>query len=333
MSQLLLLLPAFIMIASCASGPQENDQQDDQDAADLPRVRLALNWFPDAQHGGYYAAQLHDLYHDAGVDVEILSGGPDAPVVQLVATGQVQFGLTNADGVINARAAGAPIVALFAPYQISPRCILVHAASGIETIEQLADVTLALSQRPAFSHYLRKRFPFRNVTIVPYHGSVGPFLQDPRYAMQGYVFSEPVVARRMGADVRTLLVADTGFNPYASALIATEATLQKHPDIVAAVVRASRQGWSQYLQSPETTNQHIHGLNPEMDLDILAAGVEASRNLILDPVAREHGIGHMTRERWQLLAGQMVEAGVVDADKVNVEACFTLRFLEDSPAP
>jgi NitT/TauT family transport system substrate-binding protein len=292
-----------------------------------PQVKLALNWFPEAQHGGYYAAQLHGFYEEAGVDVEILGGGPDAPVVQRVATGQVAFGLVNADGVVTARAAGAPIVALFAPYQTNPRCIVVHESTGITSIEQLADVTLALSQRPAFSHFLRARYPFRGVTVVPYHGSVTPFLEDERYAMQGYVFSEPVIARRMGADPRALMVAETGFNPYASGLVATERTLRERPEIVAAVVTASRRGWAHYLAQPERTNAHIKGLNPEMDDEILSAGVELSHDLVLDDVAREHGIGHMTAERWERLTAQMVEAGVVEAGQVQAAACYSLDFL------
>ena len=325
----LMLLASSTLLTSCTSGPEE----DDRDADAPPRVKLALNWFPEAQHGGYYTAQLQGLYGQAGVEVDILEGGPDAPVVQLVATGRVQFGLTNADGVINARAAGAPIVALFAPYQTNPRCIVVHESTGILLVEDLADVTLALSQRPAFSHYLRKRFAFPNVVVVPYHGSVTPFLEDERYAMQGYVFSEPVVARRMGADARALMVADTGFNPYASALIATEQTVRQQPDLVTAVVRASMAGWANYLEAPLETNQHIHSLRPDMDMEILAIGAELSKDLVVDDMAATHGIGHMSRQRWELLAAQMVEAEVIEAGQVQVDECFTVDFLSARPGP
>ncbi len=331
MPGIVTLLAILGLLLQLACGPQEAVEDGAPDG--ITRVKLALNWFPEAQHGGYYAAQLHGYYLEQHVEVEILGGGPDAPVVQRVATGQVEFGLTNADGVINARAAGAPIVALFAPYQINPRCIVVHESTGITRIEQLEDLTLALSQRPAFSHFLRKRFPFRNVTVVPYHGSVTPFLEDERFAMQGYVFSEPVVARRLGADARALMVADTGFNPYASVLIATETTVREHPALVAAVVGASRRGWSQYLDSPLATNQHIHSLNPEMDMEILAAGVELSRDLVLDEVAAAEGIGHMSRQRWQLLVEQMLEAEVIEAGQVQVEQCYSLEFLATPPSP
>jgi ABC-type nitrate/sulfonate/bicarbonate transport system substrate-binding protein len=35
-------------------------------------VELALNWFPEAEHGGYFAAVVHGFYKEAGISVKIL---------------------------------------------------------------------------------------------------------------------------------------------------------------------------------------------------------------------------------------------------------------------
>lgn len=306
----------LLLLAGCGQGPASQD-----------RVRLALNWFPEAEHGGFYAAQVHGYFQQQGLQVEILAGGPDAPVIQRVATGSVEFGVTNADDVLNARAQQAPVKALLAPYQINPRCIMVHASAGITRIDQIRDLTLALSQRPAFSHYLRKKFPFSGVQIVPYPGNVTQFLVDPHFAQQAYVFSEPFVARQRGGDPQVLMVAEAGFNPYASVLIATEQTIASRPEVVAAMVRACAAGWQHYLQAPDSTNQHIHQLNPEMDLEVLAYGAAESKPLISDPVAQQHGIGYMSAERWQTLLQQMAEAELIQPGAVKAEEAFTTRFL------
>ncbi len=42
------------------------------------KIRLALNWKPDPQFGGFYAAP----YDKHGLDVEILPGGAGTPTVQ-----------------------------------------------------------------------------------------------------------------------------------------------------------------------------------------------------------------------------------------------------------
>ncbi len=291
------------------------------------RVRLALNWFPEAEHGGFYAAQIHGYYAARQIEVEILGGGPDAPVIQRVATGAVEFGVTNADDVLYARAQQAPVVALMAPYQINPRCIMVHASSGIEHIEQIRDITLAMSQRPAFSHYLRWKYPLEGVNIVPYPGNVSQFLANPNFAQQGYVFSEPFVARQQGGNPRALLVSDIGFNPYASVLIATEETIGQRADLVRAVVEASIQGWEHYLRDPQETNRHINSLNPEMGMDILDYGAQESQSLVLDSVASDKGLGHMSAARWSELRQQMVEAGLIEANSGDAAEAFDAQFL------
>jgi NitT/TauT family transport system substrate-binding protein len=301
------------------------------DAAPVTTVQLALNWFPEAEHGGFYTAQVEGFFASRFVAVEILGGGPDAPVIQRVASGQVAFGVTNADGVINARIAGADVVALMAPYQINPRCIVVHENSGFTSIDQLANITLGLSQRPAFSHFLRWKYDFPGVTFVPYDGSVTPLVTNQEFALQGYLFSEPVIARRLGAVVRALMVADTGFNPYASVLITSERVIEQYPELVRAMTEASVQGWLHYLKDPDVTNARIHQLNPQLDMEILEEGARQSVPLVLDSTARARGLGHMELSRWKQLLEQMVACGIIaEVNDLDVSKAFSTDFL---PAP
>jgi NitT/TauT family transport system substrate-binding protein len=315
--RLLCLLAAILgagSLAGCARKPAET-------------IDLALNWFPEAEHGGYYAALVNGYYKEAGLNVRILPGGPDAPVMSRVASGQVTFGVENADGVVFGRAEGAPVQGLMAPLQTSPRCIMVHAASGITNLLELHDMTLAMSARGAFSHYLRKRAPLPGVKIVPYTGTVAAFLLDPHYAQQGYVFSEPLVARRQGADPRCLLLADIGFNPYTSLLIASDTTVREQPELVRAFVAASVRGWQQYLRSPAAANAEIHRLNPEMSPEVLDFGVEALRPLAVTPETPEDALGRMTLDRWSTLLRQMEEIEVVKPGVVAPASLFTDAFL------
>ena len=318
-----ILLFSTLIIFACG----DSSHTDSAPTSGLTKVSLALNWFPEAEHGGFYAAQVHGYYQKRGLEVKILGGGPDAPVIQRVATGSVTFGVTNADDVLNARAQEAPVVALMAPYQVNPRCIMVHESSGIKDIAKIENITLAMSQRPAFSHYLRWKYPLTGVNIVPYPGNVTQFLMNRDFAQQAYIFSEPFVARSKGGNPHSLLVADIGFNPYASVLIATEEAIAEQTDIVAAMVRASVAGWNHYLRDPDQTNRHIHQLNPEMGMDILAYGAQESQPLILDATARAQGMGHMSTERWETLLQQLIEADLIAAGAIRSDDAFTSRFL------
>ena len=61
------------------------------------KVSLLLNWTPEAEHGGFYAALLNGHYAAEGIEVKIVPGGKNAPVIQRIATGQDTFGVCNAD--------------------------------------------------------------------------------------------------------------------------------------------------------------------------------------------------------------------------------------------
>lgn len=311
-----LILLVVALLAGCGGG-----------SADA--VRLALNWFPESEHGGYFAAEVHGLFATRGLSVEIRPGGPGVPVVPRVASREVDFGIVNADDVVVARAAGVPIVALLAPIHQSPLCVMVHARLGVERLADLRDVTLAMSLGMPHVAWLEKTLPLPGVRIVPYSGSVATFLATERYAQQAYVFSEPIVARAKGADPRCLPIAETGFDPYTSVLITGEALLREKPDLVRDMTRASAEGWQRYVADPAPTNTYILGRNPEIGLDALARGAEALRPLVLDEAARRAGIGSMDPARWATIARQMLEIGMIEKP-LDPSTLYDGRFV---PSP
>jgi NitT/TauT family transport system substrate-binding protein len=290
------------------------------------KVSIALNWLPDAQHGGFYASKVHKLYDGEGLDATILPGGPNAPVIQQVATKRADFGISNADDILMARQQGADVVAVLAIMQNNPRCIMVRADSGITRLDQLRNIKLAAGAGKAFVSFLAAKLPLENVTIVPYTGSISPFLNDPNLAQQAYVFSEPFVAHARGVDTRCLMVSDLGFNPYCSCLIVHGDTVRQNPDLVRKMVRATRSGWQRYLASPDQTNKVIQADNPEMSLESLAFGAKAIRQLCLPDGVSMNQLGAMTLERWHQVARQLVALGFVESS-TKADDAFTTEFL------
>ena len=331
MKQAAVMRWAFVLllVLLCAWGAAgcRTEQADLNQPAGRPRVVLALNWFPEAEHGGFYAAQVHGYFDEEGLDVEILPGGPGAPVIQQVATDRVAFAVANADQVLLGREQARAVVAVMAAMQDSPRCIMVHANSGIDSLLKLRNLTLAVGAGKPFAKYLLSRLPDANLTVVPYQGNVAAFLQQENYAQQGYVFSEPFVARQQGADPQCLMLSEIGFNPYTSLLITSERMIKADPQLVAKVVRASLRGWEKYLEAPDETNQHIHAINSEMGLEILAYGAQAIRPLCRPDTGDAVPLGSMSPQRWQSLAGQLISVGLLE-DDAQWQSAFDLQFLQ-----
>ena len=49
------------------------------------KLKLALNWVPEPEFGGFYEARERGSYRKRDLDVEVMGGGAGVPVVQMVA--------------------------------------------------------------------------------------------------------------------------------------------------------------------------------------------------------------------------------------------------------
>lgn len=294
-------------------------------------VSLALNWFPEAEHGGYYAALVHGYFEEEGLRVTIRPGGPKVPVIPDVAEGKVDFGVDNADKLLLLRAQQADVVAVMSPLQNSPRCIMVHKQSGLTRLEDLAKkkpFTLAMNSGQPFAQYLKKVVNLDDVQVVNYPGNVAQFLEQANYGQQAYSFSEPFMAERENSDPVCLMLSDIGFNAYTSILLTRREMIDQKSDVVAKMTRASIKGWRKYFADPEPTNKYIHEQNSEMGMEILAYGVKALKPLCLPEQFDEAQLGKMTAERWQTLLNQMVEIDLIKSGAIKAEDVFSLHYLQ-----
>lgn len=303
-------------------------------SAELTPVEIQLNWFPEAEHGGYYAALVHGYYAEEGLDVTLKPGKPGFPLMENVGGGRTAFGVDNADKLLIARSAEIDVVAVFAPIQDSPRCIMVHEESGIKKLEDLQTaegVTLAWNSAQPFAQFLTKKLDLSRLTMTKYSGSVGPFLLDKKYAQQAYNISEPFLARKEeGAKPVALMLSKAGFNTYTSLLLTSRKRVTDEPELIRKLVRASQRGWQMYLEEGQLTNCYIAELNPEMPVDVLSFGTEKLQKLCLPGNLQESQIGKMDPDRWQTLAKQLEEIQAVEPGSVKAEESFTTEFLMDA---
>jgi NitT/TauT family transport system substrate-binding protein len=293
------------------------------------KVSLLLNWYPEAEHGGFYAAQVHGIYEKYGLDVEIRPGGKTTVVAQELTLGRVQFGVGNADDVLIARNQDVPMVALMAPIQNGPRCIMVRKDSGITGFDGLKNLKLQIDESRPYVPFLKsKGYLGEGVEVMKYFGSVALFVAEKGVATQGYSFSEPFMARQQGVEVTELMMSEIGYNPYASLLVTTEGQIAKQEDVCKRMVQASIEGWKKYLESPAESNKVILSKNKQgLEKNALDFGVEALKPLCIPSGSTDSVIGSMSAERWNALAETLSSLKIVDAGKASVDKAFTLRFL------
>jgi NitT/TauT family transport system substrate-binding protein len=280
---------------------------------DAVAVTLVLDWVPNPEFGGFYAAREMGAFASRGLDVTIQGGGAGTPVIQMVATGRAEFGVAGADAVIMARAHGAEVIPLFATFQTSPQAIMAHSSRAARTLgEVLRTGTLAVEPGLPYVLFLRKKYGPFGAAVLPYDGGVARFMADPSYAQQCFVTDEPIAVRSKGGDPQLFLVADEGYNPYMGVIVVGRSLLDKHPDRVSRFVDAAREGWTAYLRDPGSTNRLLVKLNPSLDSAAAAAAAAIEATLAESDATRVRGLGAMDRRRWETLGEQLSDLGVVE---------------------
>jgi len=111
--------------------------------------------------------------------------------------------------------------------------------------------------------------------------------------------------------VRVFTVAEGGFDPYNGVVATNERVLADRGDAVRRFVRALRRGWEAYLAEPARYNPAIARLNPAMSLEAMNLAAAKLRPLVESATTRSAGLGTMEARRWEDLAAQLVDLGVL----------------------
>jgi NitT/TauT family transport system substrate-binding protein len=330
-----LLAAGALAACSRSTAPAETAADATAPTANLRRVRLQTDWFPQPEHGGYYQALARGFYREEGLAVEILPGGPNAAVMSTVATGRAEFGMTNGDDVIVAIARGVPLRMFAAEMQRDAQGILFHGENPLSSLRDLDGKTVMAGPGSVWIQYVQRHYGIR-FDLVPLAGDLARFMNDARFIQQCFVTNEPFFARQRGADARALLIAsaEAGYEPY-RVMFASRQFIDAHPEVVRAFARASVRGWIDYLEGdPTAGDEELRRLRPDLPPEFFAFSRAAMKEyqLVLGDPARGERAGQLTRPRLARQIEVLREVGVLERP-LSVDAVATFDFLPDSALP
>lgn len=319
---LLAALPIALALSGCHSRTSATNG--------LTPVRLQLDWYPQPEHGGFYTAQMLGYYKAEGLDVTILPLPQYGSVAQMVASGKADIGLGSSDQILEWHSNGLPLVTIAATMQHDPQAIMVHQSSLIHSFQDLDGHTIAAETGATWLKYVTRRYNLHNVREIPSTHSIANFLADPDYVQQIFVTSEPFFAKLAGAQVRTILISSSGYDPY-RVQFTTRDFVARHPDIVANFVRASIKGWQQYLRNPAPTDALLLKLNPNLNPAQEAFTSQALRDgaFITGGDSTGAQIGKMTAARWQATYDQLKTLGIIQGS-FNPATAYALQFADQA---
>ncbi|WP_297366946.1 ABC transporter substrate-binding protein [Acidocella sp.] len=300
----------------------------------LTPVRFGLDWVAEPEYGGYYEALAEGLYQQAGLDVTIVQGGPQANNSQMLVAGRLDFAIeSNAFLALNCAQQNLPCIAVAAGFQKDPDVLIAHPGTGHDSFAALKGDPIAVSNptRASWWLYLKSKYGYSDSQLRTYNFSLTPFFTNQQAVQEAYATDEPyLVHEATGQWPVVLALPDTGFDGHASLIAAQTKLVRDNPDLVRRFIAASQQGWYDYLyKNPAPAFAAIKAANPDMTDGLMLFSYQQlkSRGIVDSGDAKTLGIFAMTDARWTGFFDQMVKAGLYDPN-LNYKAAYTLRFVD-----
>ncbi len=105
---------------------------------EMVQVRLQLQWVPQSQFAGYFAAHDLGFFEDEGLDLTILEGAVEIVPQQVVASGGAEFGIAWVPKVLESNEAGVNLVNIAQIFQRSGTLMVSFEDTGVEAVEDFA---------------------------------------------------------------------------------------------------------------------------------------------------------------------------------------------------
>jgi len=228
----------------------------------LTKVRLQLQWFPQAQFAGFFAAVDKGFYKAEGLDVQILPGGVDIVPATVVAGGNAEFGISWVPKMLASRESGADVQVIGQVFQRSGTLQVAWKESNITKAEDWRGKkvgTWGFGNEHELYAAMRKvgidPAKASDVTIVPQDFTMTAFLNGEIDAAQAMIYNEyaQVLEAKnpdtnqlyQPGDMDVISMESTGTAMLQDAIFASEAWLAKsgNEDLAVKFLRASFKGW------------------------------------------------------------------------------------------
>jgi NitT/TauT family transport system substrate-binding protein len=335
---------ASVLIAACTSGGASSAPASEAPASEAPAsqapaseapaaltpVRLQLQWVPQAQFAGYFAAKEQGYFEAAGLDVTLVAGGPDViPQQAGSAADGPEFTISWVPKVLEARE-GNPASDLVNIAQIFQRSGTLSVSWKDSNITSPADfkgkkvgvwdfgnefeVTAAGKKAglEAGTDYEKVIQPFDMTLLLSKQIDVAEAMIYNEYAQMLEATNPETGELYQATDLNVINYNDEGTAMLQDALFARASWLAEagNEEVATNFLKASFQGWIYCRDNPDDCIQYTVNAG-----STLGAGHQAWMMNEINPLIwpAPNGIGMMDPALWQQTVDVSLGAGIIKA--------------------
>lgn len=250
---------------------------------------LVLDFTPNAVHSGIYAALSRGYYEDEEVDLAVQPPGESTDAPKLLGAGKVEFAILDIHDLGIARERGIDLVGV-APIAQRPLAAVIARADGpVRRPRDLEGHRVGVSGLPSDEAVVDSEVeadggdPAKVDRVTIGFTAVPSLAAGKVDAVTSFWNAEGVALRRQGVPIRIFKVDRFGAPPYPELVLTTSReTLEEDPELVDAVVAATRRGYAFTERDPDAALGDLLSANPSLERADQKAQLDALLP-ILDP--------------------------------------------------
>ena len=329
----LIMLTLFMLVlAGCDSDSDDDDSNNAENTSvETAEITLQTSWIHEYSSSVFHVAEQDGYFAAENLEVNLVEGGFDEngfidPVAEVLGSENV-FGLSESSTLIQARAAGQPVVAILSVLQRAPSALISLESNNISVPADLIGQTITISEGGAqrnFDSFLAiQGMTSENMTIVPRTDfGIDPLLNGDVDVLSGWIINEGVMVQEAGETPTYILLSDYGIDTYSFVLFTTEDTITNNPDAVQRLVNAMVASIQATIDDPDNAITQTLTYNPDLDFDAQLRRLEATIPLMNVPGL---DIGTMQPEIWQADYELLVEQGIIE--EFEYEIVYDMTFI------
>ena len=263
------LVTALLALAGCGGGGGTTEPEPGGSAseAELTPVKLQLQWVAQAQFAGYYAAVDQGYYKEAGLDVDIVEGGPDIVPQDVLSAGDVDYAISWVPKVLGSIEQGAKITNVAQIFERSATTQISFKDKNITSPAQLAGKKVGSwgfgNEWELFAGMQKNGVDVKDITLIQQAFDMNGFLDGDIDAAQAMTYNEyaQVLETKNPAtgelyqpeDLNVIDWNDVGTAMLQDAIWANSDKLTDpaYADQTTKLIKASIKGWVYARDNPE----------------------------------------------------------------------------------
>jgi putative hydroxymethylpyrimidine transport system substrate-binding protein len=312
------LLAALACTAAVLAAAGCGEKQDVLEPSGSKHVELMLDYFPNADHAGIYAAQAGGDFKEAGLDVAIRQPPDPAAPIKQVAAGRVDLGISYEPEVLRARDQGLKVVSVAALVQKPLTSIISLPKAKISQPADLKGKTVGTAGIDYQDAYLQAILADAGVNPdsvkernVGFGFSAALITGKVDAALGAFWNYEGQELKLRGKRPRIIRIEKAGVPTYNElVLVANQDALKRGADKIRAFIGAVSRGTRDLRRDPNTAIDGLLKANPDLDPKLQRASVDVTLPLFFPPEGKP--FGWQDPSQWDEFSAWMKENQLLD---------------------